>query len=76
MALHEPNIGVHKRRKKKRMGILDRFSDIIKANVNALLDKMEDPAKMIDQYLIEMSEEEHCRRHGGGDKDEAASRRQ
>lgn len=39
------------------MGILDRFGDIIKANVNALLDKMEDPAKMIDQYLIEMSED-------------------
>ncbi|PVD16034.1 hypothetical protein V512_003665 [Mesotoga sp. Brook.08.105.5.1] len=33
------------------MGILGRFSDIIKSNVNALLDKMEDPSKMIDQYL-------------------------
>ncbi len=37
------------------MGILDRFSDIIKSNVNALLDKLEDPSKMIDQYLIQMS---------------------
>jgi len=37
------------------MGILSRFSDIISANVNALLDKAEDPAKMIDQYLRNLS---------------------
>ncbi len=39
------------------MSILERFSDIIKANINELLDKMEDPAKMIDQYLIDMMED-------------------
>jgi len=39
------------------MAILERFGDIIKANVNALLDKMEDPSKMIDQYMREMMED-------------------
>ena len=33
------------------MGILTRFKDIMTSNVNALLDKCEDPEKMIDQYL-------------------------
>ncbi len=39
------------------MGILARFKDIISANVNALLDKCEDPAKMIDQYLRDLSDD-------------------
>ncbi|HCE78796.1 MAG TPA: phage shock protein A, partial [Lachnospiraceae bacterium] len=36
------------------MGILKRFKDIMSANINALLDKAEDPEKMIDQYLRDM----------------------
>lgn len=33
------------------MSILTRFKDIMSSNINALLDKAENPEKMIDQYL-------------------------
>ncbi len=39
------------------MGILKRFKDIMSANINALLDKAEDPEKMIDQYMRDMQED-------------------
>ncbi len=38
------------------MGILDRFTTIVKANINELLDKAENPAKMVDQYLVDLTE--------------------
>jgi phage shock protein A len=38
-------------------GILKRFKDIMAANINALLDKAEDPEKMIDQYLRDMQDD-------------------
>jgi len=43
--------------KEEKMAILERFGDIIKANINVLLEKMEDPEKMIDQYLEDMMED-------------------
>lgn len=39
------------------MGILERFGTLIKANINDLIDKMEDPSKMIDQYLLDLRED-------------------
>ena len=39
------------------MGILTRFKDIMASNVNALLDKAEDPEKMIDQYLRNLEDD-------------------
>ena len=38
-------------------GILERFKTIMSSNINALLDKMEDPEKMIDQQDILILEE-------------------
>jgi len=38
------------------MGILDRLTTLIRANVNDALDRAEDPVKMIDQILRDMQE--------------------
>ena len=36
------------------MGILDRMSRLVRANINDLIDKAEDPEKMLDQILRDM----------------------
>ena len=39
------------------MGILSRFKDIMASNINAILDKFEDPSKMVDQYIRDISDD-------------------
>lgn len=39
------------------MSILKRFRDIMTSNLNALLDKAEDPSKMVDQILRDLNED-------------------
>ena len=39
------------------MAIFKRISDILKSNINDLLDKAEDPEKMVKQLIIEMEEQ-------------------
>ena len=39
------------------MGILSRFKSIMEANLNALLDRAEDPEKMVDQILRDLQDD-------------------
>jgi phage shock protein A len=39
------------------MGIMDRVATVIKSNLNSLINKAEDPEKMLDQILVEMRQQ-------------------
>ena len=39
------------------MSMLERFNDIVKSNITAIMDKFENPEKMVEQYLIDLSED-------------------
>ena len=39
------------------MAIFDRITDILKANINDMLDKAEDPVKMVKQMIADMEEQ-------------------
>jgi phage shock protein A len=39
------------------MGILDRIRTVLKANINALITKAEDPEKMLNQLIMDMNEQ-------------------
>ncbi|HET6487426.1 MAG TPA: PspA/IM30 family protein [Spirochaetia bacterium] len=39
------------------MGILDRIRTVLKANINALISRAEDPEKMLNQLIVDMNEQ-------------------
>ncbi len=46
------------------MSILGRIKDLISANINAMLDKAEDPEKMANEYLRQLTNELYEARTG------------
>lgn len=38
------------------MAIFERISDLVKANINDLIDKAENPEKMVKQIIIDMED--------------------
>ncbi len=41
------------------MGLMDRMRDLVAANLNAMIDRAEDPEKMVNQYLRDLSENQY-----------------
>ena len=39
------------------MAIFERLSDLVKANINDLIDKAENPEKMVKQIIIDMEDQ-------------------
>lgn len=39
------------------MGILSRFNDIMKANIHSLMDRAEDPMKVIEEYMRKLNQD-------------------
>ena len=39
------------------MAIFERISDLVRANINDLIDKAEDPEKMVKQIIIDMEDQ-------------------
>lgn len=44
------------------MGILDRMTRLLRANINDMIDRAEDPQKMLDQLIREMNDQIHMAR--------------
>ncbi len=47
------------------MAIFERISDLVKANINDLIDKAENPEKMVKQIIIDMEGQLRKRLHKG-----------
>ena len=39
------------------MGVFQRIGDILKANINDLIDRAEDPEKMVKQIILDLHKE-------------------
>src|SRR5207248_1435307 len=54
-ASRPPFFAAARRRFTPRMGILDRVSTLLRANINDMIDRAEDPEKVVKQLIIDMN---------------------